>query len=136
MGVDERELALPLERALSGQTFVEHAAERVDIGAAVDRTTSDLLGRDVVERADEAAVAGQAADRGDVPGEAEVADEGVLAVGNGRDEDVGRLDVPMNEVGRVRGVEGGSDLRDQVQRRDGSSRPSRRSSSRRSKPST
>ena len=40
-----------LERRLAGQALVQHAAERVDVGARVDRLAADLLGRDVVERA-------------------------------------------------------------------------------------
>ena len=77
----DRQLALALERPLAREALEEHAAERVDVGAAVDLLAADLLGRDVVDRADEAAVAGEAADRRDVPREAEVADVRVLAVG-------------------------------------------------------
>ena len=58
---DDRELALAVERPLPGKALVEDAAERVDVGAAVDRAALDLLGRHVVDRADEAALAGQAA---------------------------------------------------------------------------
>ena len=79
MGVDQCELALPFERPLSGQALVEHAAERVDVGTAVDIATVDLLGWDVVERPDQASVPRQAARRGQVPGEAEVAEIRMLA---------------------------------------------------------
>ena len=136
VGEDDRQLALALERPRAGEALEEDAAERVDVGAAVDRAALDLLGRDVVDRPDEAAVAGQAADRRDVPGEAEVADVRVLAVRVRRDEDVAGLHVAVDEPGRVRGVERAGDLRDEVERAPGSSRPSRRSSSRRSEPST
>ena len=116
MGVDERQLALALERALSCQALVEHATERIDVGAPVDLPARDLLGRDVVEGADEAAVAGQAAHGCDVAGKAEVAHVRALAVGARGDEDVGRLDVAMNEIGGMGGVERVRDLRDQVER--------------------
>ena len=68
VGEDDRELALAVERPRSRQTLVEDAAERVDVGSAVDRSALDLLGRDVVDRADEASLPGQAADRRDMPG--------------------------------------------------------------------
>ncbi len=58
-----RELTLALERARPGQAFVENTAEGVHVGASVDHAALDLLGRDVVDRAYEAALAGQAAHR-------------------------------------------------------------------------
>ena len=72
------ELAVALERRRAGQALVEHAAERVDVGARVDGAALDLLGRDVGDRARRSAVAGQARDRRGVPREAEVAEVGVL----------------------------------------------------------
>src|SRR2546423_14853390 len=42
MREDDRELALTVERPLSGQAFEEDAAERVLVRAAVDRSTFDL----------------------------------------------------------------------------------------------
>src|SRR5439155_11120482 len=80
MREDDRELALTVERPLSGQAFEEDAAERVLIRAAVDRSTFDLLRRHIIDRADEAALARQAADGRDVTSQAEVADVRVLAV--------------------------------------------------------
>ena len=47
-----RLVALALERHPPGQRVVQHAAERVDVGAGVDVAAADLLRRDVVERAD------------------------------------------------------------------------------------
>ena len=41
------------ERRRARQALVEHARERVLVAAAVDRLAADLLGREVVERADE-----------------------------------------------------------------------------------
>ncbi len=48
--------------------------------------------------------------------EAEVADVGVLAVGDRCNENVGGLDVPVDELGGVGGVERVGNLRDQVER--------------------
>ena len=78
MGVEARRLALARERHLAGQQLEEQAAERVDVDPGVDRPAGDLLGRDVVEGADEAAGLGQAGLGGDVAGDAEVGDVGVL----------------------------------------------------------
>ena len=39
----------------AGEHLVEHAAERVDVGAAVDRLAADLLGRHVLRRAEHVA---------------------------------------------------------------------------------
>src|SRR5205814_2805563 len=101
MREDDRELAVAVERALAREELEQHATERVDVGAAVDRPALDLLRGDVVDRSDEASLARQAADGRDVSGEAEVADGGVLAVRIRRDEDVRRLDVAVNEPGSV-----------------------------------
>ena len=43
---------LPRVRDLARERLVEHAAERVHVGACVDRAFAQLLGRGVVERAD------------------------------------------------------------------------------------
>ena len=105
MGEHDRQLALALERPLAREALEQHAAERVDVDSSVDRLPADLLRRDVVDRADEPAVAGEAADRRDVPREAEVADIRLLAVRPVRHEDVPGLHVTMDEPGRVRRVE-------------------------------
>ena len=47
------ELAVAHERRLSGEALVEHAAERVDVGARVDGPALDLLRGGVVEGAEE-----------------------------------------------------------------------------------
>ena len=78
MGEDDGQLGVAVEGAYAGEAFVEDAGERVLVSARVDLPAFDLFGRDVVDRADEAAVAGQARDGGDVAGEPEVADEGRL----------------------------------------------------------
>ena len=52
----------PLERRPAGQKVVERAAQAVDVGADVGRLrVADLLGRDVIGRAQHLALAGQAA---------------------------------------------------------------------------
>src|SRR5215210_1537799 len=119
MGVDQREIARTLERTLSGQALEEDAAERVDIGPAVDHATRDLLGRNVVDRADKAAVTRQAPDGGDVSGEPEVANVRMLAAGCSRDDDVSGLDVAVDEPRPMRCVERIGDLSDQVERSRG-----------------
>src|SRR5262245_60947372 len=55
------QIGVPAEGHRAGQALVEQAAERVHIGAAVDRLALDLLGGGVVDRAH------------DLPGEGEVA---------------------------------------------------------------
>ncbi len=48
--------------------------------------------------------------------EAEVADVRVLACGPGTDEDVAGLHVPVDEAGRMRGIERLGHVRDETQR--------------------
>ena len=79
MGVEARRLAVAGEGHLAGEQLEEQAAERVDVDAGVDRAAGDLLRGDVVEGADEAAGLGQARLGGDVAGDAEVGDVGVVA---------------------------------------------------------
>ena len=113
MREDDGQLAFAIERPLAGEQLKQHAAERVDVGPAVERGALDLLRRHVVDRSDKAALAGQAADRRHVAGEAEVADVRVLAaVRVVRDEDVPGLDVAMDEPAAVSVVECARDLRD------------------------
>ena len=99
---NDREVGLPLERTRPGEALIEHAAERIDIGAAVERATRDLLGRNVVDRSDEAALTRQAAHGRHVSSKTEGADVGVLlSVGPEPDEDVARLDIAMDESSSV-----------------------------------
>ena len=92
-------------RHLPGEHLVEHAAQRVDVGAAIDRPGPDLLGRDVVRRADPGAGARQAALRPEPLGEAEVGQVDVLVLACAAEQDVGRLDVAMHQAALVCGVE-------------------------------
>ena len=87
------------------QHLVQHAAQRVDVGAAVDRPGLDLLGGDVVGRADPRARAREAAGGAEPLGQPEVGQVDVLVVALAADQDVGRLDVAVHQAALVRGVE-------------------------------
>ena len=113
MRVQPGRLPLARERHLAGEKLVEEAAEGVYIGAGVDRLTGDLLRGDIVEGADEAAGLGQARLGGNVAGDAEVGDVGVLGTGLAAEQDVGRLDVAVDEASGVDRVEPVADLGDQ-----------------------
>jgi hypothetical protein len=110
VGPDLRDVALVVVRDPAGERLVEHAAERVDVGAAVDAGALDLLGRDVVDRADPHARLRQPALRAGVLGEAEVGEVGVIGAVAVGDQDVGGLDVAVDEPARVRDVERAADL--------------------------
>src|ERR1043165_6461104 len=106
-----------LSRAPAADHLVEDRAEGEDVGAGVDRLGGDLLGRHVAGRADDGA------GRGEMPrglvavaarrhvlgelGEAEVED---LHAAVGRDEEVLRLEVAMDEPLFVRDGERPGDL--------------------------
>jgi hypothetical protein len=101
-----RDLVLAVERDVAGEHLEQHDAERVDVRLAVDVVAERLLGRDVVGRAEHAAVGGQAlvVERA---GDAEVGDLGrALLV----DQDVLGLDVAVDDAARVRGAERARDL--------------------------
>ena len=106
------------ERQFTGQQFIEHHAERVDVGALVDvGRRLDLLGRHVVRAAEDGALHGQR-DIGplvatDQLGDAEVGDFHAPA---GIDEDVLRLDVPVEDALFVRELESGTDVLDEGER--------------------
>ena len=60
MGEHDRELAFTLVGPRAREALEEDTAEGVDVRAPVDCAAGDLLGRDVVDRSDEAAIAGEA----------------------------------------------------------------------------
>lgn len=103
MGEDDTKVGVARERRHAGQALEEDAAERVDVGPRVDIARSDLLRRDVRDRANEPLGAGQALRTRRVAGEAEVAEVRLLGVGC--DDHVCRLDVPVDEPERMGGVE-------------------------------
>src|SRR5206468_9504468 len=55
MRLQDEEVALANERRMPGQAMEEDAAERVDVGASVDRQALNLLGRGIVDRPEEGA---------------------------------------------------------------------------------
>ena len=55
---EESDVGRPRERRLAGQALVEDTGERVQVGAGVDVVPRDLLGRDVLQRADDVAGSG------------------------------------------------------------------------------
>ena len=81
-----------MEGRLSRQTLVEHAGERVFVRAPIHLRALDLLGGQVVERADQLAGLGGGATQ--LLGQAEVAQVGMPVGGQ---QDVGRLDVSVDE---------------------------------------
>ena len=100
------DLVLALERHVAGEHLEEHDAQRVEVGLAGDGAAERLLGRDVVGRAEHAAVGGQAllVQRA---GDPEVRDlRRALLV----DEHVLRLDVAVDDLALVRGAERARDL--------------------------
>ncbi len=99
----------------AGEAFVEHAAERVEVGAPVQRLALDLFGGDVVGRAGEVAALERARDR-ELAGEPEIGQVDVLAAPLGRDQHVGGLDVAVDEPVLVGDVEGLGDLGEQRER--------------------
>ncbi len=82
---------------------MQEACERVDIGTTVDLLPLDLLGSDVVERADKLAGCGQAGLGGGLLRQSEVGQVGVLVCA---EQDICRLDVPVDEAAPVCSVEG------------------------------
>lgn len=102
MRVDDGDLGVTRERRLAGEAFVQHAAEGVDVGSMVDGAALDLLGRGVVDRAEEESGPRQAG-RGSPLHDPEVGHE--RALGALLDQDVRRFDVAVDELSRVRGVE-------------------------------
>ena len=121
--VEHGDLGLAHERRLAGQALEEHAAERVRVGAARRAGALDLLRRDVGDRADEHALAGQALGAR-VCWRARSRHE--PAPGRPADEDVRRLDVAVDEPGGMRRVERRRRLPTSATARSGSSGPSRR----------
>ncbi len=107
MRLEHGELGVPCEGRPAGEAVEDHAAERVDVGARVDRASFDLLGRGVVGRPEEEAGPRR---RGRAHGlrEPEVAQvDMTVRLG---EEDVRRLHVPVHEPGRMGGIERAPDL--------------------------
>ena len=102
--------------SMPGQALEEQTPERVHIGALVDGIALDLFRRDVVDRSDELARLREPAHRHGPLRQAEVRHVGVVV---GREQDVRRLHVAMDEPSRVGGIEGARDLVDDRRRAQG-----------------
>ncbi len=90
-----------------GQTLVQHACERIDVGRGrVDFVDGESLWGHVGEGADRGAGAGQLRRSGRA-GDAEIDEVGEVVLGH---QDVRRFDVAVHEPDAVGGVEGGGDL--------------------------
>jgi hypothetical protein len=113
---------LPCERHLAGGHLVEHGAEAEQVAARVELLAAGLLGRHVGHGAHGDAGRGQGLGasyrlrhgeaRGLHLGQPEVQHLGLAA---GGDEDIGGLDVAMDDAAPVRGVEGVGYLNGEVE---------------------
>jgi hypothetical protein len=113
VGVEDRQQRpARIERAHAGEALEEHARQRVLIGPPVDAAPLDLLGRDVEDGAHHLAGGGQPAVGVGLLGQPEVGEVGVdLPVpAGGLEQDVGGLDVAVDQPLGVGGVERGGDL--------------------------
>ena len=89
----------------TGEAFVQHETERVEVGATVELLAAHLLGREVLRSSHHHVRAGEiVAGRTEPLGDAEVGQQHSAV---GCDQDVARLHIAMHETGTVRGVEGG-----------------------------
>ena len=103
MRVHQLQIGLALVGLRAGEALVRDACEAVDVRARIDqRAPLDLLGRGVVDGADEIAGRRQAPVRLRALREAEVGQEDVVA---GGDQDVAGLDVAMHEPAHVCRIE-------------------------------
>ncbi len=103
-------------RARAGQQFVEQQSELIHIRRDRDGLAADLLGARVVRREDARGRAGRRAVvllvRGQQPRDPEV-EEDRMAIG--RHDDVRRLDVAMDDELAMRLLQGGADVREELE---------------------
>ena len=107
LGVEDGDGARPRERQPAGEHLVEHAAQRVEVGARVDVGRRRLLRRHVLGRAEEGEAGLAAAGGGGAVGilgaarQAEVEELHHGGLCPPREEEVGGLDVPVHQRGAV-----------------------------------
>ena len=101
-----------------GRHLVEHDAEREEIASRIERILTNAFGRHVVRGTQRPAGDGRSVERrrreigeADAPGQSEIEH---LHVAGPADEDVARLDVPVDDAARVRGGERSRDRRADV----------------------
>ena len=116
MRPQEGHIGCPRKRGLPGQALVQHAGERVQVGARLDVVAGDLLRSDVLERADDITSGGDAAERAGPLGQPEVGEVAVLLARSARDQHVRRLHVPVHEPLLVSRVQRLRDLLEQRNR--------------------
>ncbi len=99
----------PAERPIAVQSFVERDAERIDVGARIDRLAAELLGRHVDRRPQQRPRPGQG--RGhrlverDLRRVLGVGGDRLLAVDAAREPEVGHPDAPVLSDEHVVGLE-------------------------------
>ncbi len=101
LGPEDGDTLVPLERRRAGQHLEGAAGQRVQVGAAVDRAALDLLGRHVIQRAEELA-----------GGEVDMIR--LAASGHRADEHVARLHITVHQAAGVRLIQGRRHLADDV----------------------
>ena len=104
MGHGELDLGVGFERAVAGQELVEDDAEGVDVGGRGGAVAEDAFGGEVGGGAEQ--VAGGEGGVMSAPGDAEVEDLDLSGRGQ---EHVARLDVAVDDPGRVRRLKGVGD---------------------------
>jgi hypothetical protein len=115
----DRERILGAVRRVADEHFVQHDAETVEIGAAVDRAAARLFGTHVVRRADDRAGAGHA-QRGFVRArDAEIGEDGRAVFAQ---QDVVGLDVAVDDAFFLRIGKRRGDLARDAQRQRGRER--------------
>ena len=114
MRPEDGQIGVALVGWMPGQRGEEHAAERVDVRSMVDGAAFDGLRREIADRADDLARSRQGVARAEPLGQSEVTQVCVLSALTGRDQDVGGLDVPVDEAARMGGIEGVSDTRQEA----------------------
>ena len=103
------------EGETAGDGLEEGDGEAPDVGGGVGLAAHELLGRHVVEGSDGAALFGEFGAGFAIVGDAEVDDfDDVAAAGAGGDEDVGRLEVAVDDEAGVGVVEGAGALADEL----------------------